>query len=90
VIKNLIAFYQTVCQESRPDPNVFLPKINPQIIKNLGNAASTGAAMVLLSKAHWQKADELGHFIDHIELSTRLDFNQYFIESIDFPEENLW
>ena len=67
-----------------------LPKINPQIIKNLGNAASTGAAMVLLSKAHWQKANKLAHFIDHIELSTRLDFNQYFIESIDFPEENLW
>jgi uncharacterized 2Fe-2S/4Fe-4S cluster protein (DUF4445 family) len=67
-----------------------LPKINPQIIKNLGNAACTGAAMVLLSKAHWQKANELGHFIDHIELSTRLDFNQYFIDSIDFPEENFW
>lgn len=67
-----------------------LPKINLQIIKNLGNATSTGATMVLLSKAHWQKANELARFIEHIELSTRLDFNQYFIENIDFPEENLW
>ena len=67
-----------------------LPWVNLEIITSLGNAASTGASMVLLSKDYWRKANELSDFIEHIELSTRLDFNQYFIEHMDFPEENLW
>ena len=34
-------------------------------------------------------ANKLTDFIEHVELSSRLDFNQHFIEQIDFPEENL-
>lgn len=67
-----------------------IPRVRPGIVQSLGNAASTGASMVLLSKAHWQKANDLAHSIEHIELSTRLDFNDYFVESLNFPEENLW
>jgi uncharacterized 2Fe-2S/4Fe-4S cluster protein (DUF4445 family) len=67
-----------------------IPRVRPGIIQSLGNAASTGASMVLLSKAYWQMANELAHSIEHIELSTRIDFNDYFIESLNFPEENLW
>ena len=60
-----------------------------EIIRSLGNAASLGASMALLSKNHWQKAKDIADFIEHIELSSRPDFNQYFIEHIDFPRENL-
>ena len=67
-----------------------IPRVRPGIVQSLGNAASTGASMVLLSKAYWQKANDLAHSIEHIELSTRLDFNDYFVESLNFPEENLW
>jgi uncharacterized 2Fe-2S/4Fe-4S cluster protein (DUF4445 family) len=67
-----------------------IPRVRPGIIQSLGNAASTGASMVLLSKAYWQMANELAHSIEHIELSTRVDFNDYFIESLNFPEKNLW
>jgi uncharacterized 2Fe-2S/4Fe-4S cluster protein (DUF4445 family) len=67
-----------------------IPRVRPGIVQSLGNAASTGASMVLLSKAYWQMANELAHSIEHIELSTRLDFNQYFLESLNFPEENVW
>ncbi len=67
-----------------------IPRVRPDIVQSLGNAASTGASMVLLSKAYWQKANDLAHSIEHIELSTRLDFNEYFVESLNFPEENLW
>ena len=63
--------------------------INPEIIASIGNAASTGASMVLLSRDYWQMANELNDFIEHIELSSRLDFNDYFVEHMDFPEENL-
>jgi uncharacterized 2Fe-2S/4Fe-4S cluster protein (DUF4445 family) len=66
-----------------------LPRVNPEIVTSLGNAASTGAAMVLLSKDYWQKANSLARSIEHIELSSRLDFNRYFVEHMDFPKENL-
>jgi len=66
-----------------------IPRLNPEIITSLGNAASTGASMVLLSKDYWQMANKLTDFIEHIELSSRLDFNQYFIEQMDFPKDNL-
>ena len=67
-----------------------IPRVDPAIIKSLGNAASTGASMVLLAKSYWQKASELAQFIEHIELSHRSDFNQYFVEHIDFPKDNIW
>ncbi|MFC2002438.1 ASKHA domain-containing protein [Chloroflexota bacterium] len=67
-----------------------IPRTNPEIIRSLGNAASTGASMVLLAKSYWQTAAELVQFIEHVELSYRSDFNQYFIEHMDFPKENLW
>jgi len=64
-----------------------IPSVNQEIIKSLGNAASTGASMVLLSKDYWDKANEIADFIEHIELSSRLDFNQYFVEQMDFPRK---
>jgi uncharacterized 2Fe-2S/4Fe-4S cluster protein (DUF4445 family) len=67
-----------------------LPGIDPRIIKSLGNAASSGASMVLLSKKHWRMAEELVGFIEHIELSYRHDFNEYFIEHMDFPRKDAW
>jgi len=67
-----------------------IPRLDLEIVTSLGNAASTGASVVLLSKGYWRMANELADFIEHIELSSRLDFNQHFIEQIDFPEENLW
>ena len=64
-----------------------IPGFDPDLITSLGNAASTGASMVLLSKNYWQMANQLSNSIEHIELSTRLDFNHYFIQHMDFPEE---
>ncbi|MFC2027155.1 ASKHA domain-containing protein [Chloroflexota bacterium] len=65
------------------------PKIDTEKIVSLGNAASTGASMVLLSKFYWQMANELIDFIEHVELSSRMDFNEYYIENMDFPKEEL-
>ena len=66
-----------------------IPGVNPEIIQSLGNAASTGASMALLSKRHWQAAADLAGFVENVELSYRSDFNQYFIEEMDFPEDNV-
>lgn len=67
-----------------------LPGINVKLIRSLGNAASLGASMVLLSKKHWQMAKDVVDFMEHVELSYRHDFNQYFVQHMDFPEENIW
>jgi len=67
-----------------------IPRVNPEIIKSLGNAASTGASMVLLSRPYWEAANEIAGFIEHVELSTRRDFSEAFVEEMDFPVENLW
>jgi uncharacterized 2Fe-2S/4Fe-4S cluster protein (DUF4445 family) len=67
-----------------------IPMVSRDIIASLGNAATTGASMVLLSKDYWKTANELVEFIEHVELSSRLDFNTYFIEHMDFPRKNVW
>ncbi|NQT71502.1 MAG: DUF4445 domain-containing protein [Chloroflexi bacterium] len=64
-----------------------IPRIDTDKITSLGNAASTGASMALLSKFYWQMANELIDFIEHIELSSRLDFNEYYVEHMDFTRE---
>jgi uncharacterized 2Fe-2S/4Fe-4S cluster protein (DUF4445 family) len=67
-----------------------IPMVSGDIVASLGNAATTGASMVLLNKDYWHTANELVEFIEHVELSSRLDFNHYFIEHMDFPRENVW
>ncbi len=63
-----------------------VPVVDAATLSSLGNAASTGASMVLLSKHQWQMANKLVHFLEHVELSSRMDFNEHFVEQIDFPE----
>ncbi|MFC2000158.1 ASKHA domain-containing protein [Chloroflexota bacterium] len=66
-----------------------VPDVNPKIISSLGNAASTGASMALLSRDYWQMANELRDFVEYIDLSSHMDFNQHFAERMDFPQENV-
>jgi len=67
-----------------------IPTVDVETIKSLGNAASTGASMVLLSKSYWQKTIKLPRSISYIELSTRPEFTNHFIDNLDFPDTNLW
>ncbi|MFU8796643.1 MAG: ASKHA domain-containing protein, partial [Dehalococcoidia bacterium] len=67
-----------------------IPGVSPEIVKSLGNAASTGASLVLLVKQYWHTAAELVRLIEHIELSWRFDFNQYFIEHMSFAQIDGW
>jgi uncharacterized 2Fe-2S/4Fe-4S cluster protein (DUF4445 family) len=64
-----------------------LPQIEPERIISLGNAASAGATMVLLSRPYWDKAKTLVDTIEHIELSTRQDFSKHFVANLRFPEK---
>ena len=66
-----------------------LPMMDPERIISIGNAASAGAAMVLLSRSHWRKAQSLADSIEHVELSTRPDFPERFIANMCFPDERI-
>lgn len=65
-----------------------MPRVDADIVQSLGNAASTGAAMVLMVRQYWQTAADLVRFIEHVELSWRADFNQYFVEHMGFPGDH--
>ena len=67
-----------------------LPEVNPEKIISLGNAASTGANMILLSKRYWERSSEIAAALEHIELSGHADFFDQFIEEMNFPTENFW
>lgn len=67
-----------------------IPRIDPEKIVPLGNAASTGAKMVLLSRQYWDRSAEIAQFIEHVELSTHPNLFEYFVQEMNFPTENLW
>jgi uncharacterized 2Fe-2S/4Fe-4S cluster protein (DUF4445 family) len=67
-----------------------IPSIAPERIVSLGNAASAGARLALLSKSHWRESTDIARRIEHIELSIQPDFEAYFIDAMDFPTDNLW
>ena len=67
-----------------------IPRLDPDKITPLGNAASTGAKMALLSTHCWKRSSEIAQSVEHLELSSHPDFSRYFIEEMNFPSENLW
>jgi uncharacterized 2Fe-2S/4Fe-4S cluster protein (DUF4445 family)/DNA-binding response OmpR family regulator len=67
-----------------------LPRVNPEKIISLGNAALTGANMILLSKRYWERSAEIAADLEHLELSGHADFFDSFIEEMNFPTENMW
>lgn len=67
-----------------------IPTVDSEKVKSIGNAASTGASMVLLSKSYWRKAIDLSRSISYVELSTHPKFTDHFIANLDFPDTNLW
>jgi len=63
-----------------------LPDIPTEKIKFIGNAAGTGAKMVLLAKELRQEACEISKNTEYIELAVRTDFQRVFTDSMFFPE----
>jgi uncharacterized 2Fe-2S/4Fe-4S cluster protein (DUF4445 family) len=53
-------------------------------VKSIGNSAGTGARMYLLSSSARLQIEELVDKTKYIELSTRADFQDNFIGSMDF------
>lgn len=64
-----------------------LPPVAPEKIVSVGNAAGAGAKLALLSAELRQEAGELARRVTHVELSTRQDFQEYFMNALGFKVE---
>ncbi|SHN84891.1 ASKHA domain-containing protein [Desulfitobacterium chlororespirans] len=60
------------------------PDVPLEKIQAIGNAAGDGAKMILLSKEERKKAAVLAEHAEHLELSTRSDFQEEFIDALSF------
>lgn len=62
-----------------------VPPVPVERIRAVGNAASEGAKMALLSFREREVAFELPAFVEYLELSGAADFNDRFIANLAFP-----
>ncbi len=62
-----------------------VPPVPVERIKAVGNAASEGAKMALLSFRERELAFEIPSAVEYVELSGALDFNERFIRNLAFP-----
>jgi uncharacterized 2Fe-2S/4Fe-4S cluster protein (DUF4445 family) len=63
-----------------------VPPVAVERIKAVGNTASEGAKMALMSFREREIAFELPGVIEYVELSGAADFNDMFIANLGFPE----
>ena len=64
-----------------------VPSLPEGRIRAVGNAAMVGAQMCLLSLDARAEAEALARRIEHVELPTRSDFQDLFMEAMQFPDE---
>lgn len=62
------------------------PNIPIEKIFNIGNAAADGAIRCLLSKTELSESDSIAKSIESIELSVKSEFNDIWLNCLDFPE----
>jgi len=63
-----------------------VPPVDVDRIIAVGNSAGEGAKIALLSYRERQVAFELPSRVEYVELSARPDFNDAFVEELNFPE----
>jgi len=54
-------------------------------VRYVGNAASLGAQLCLLSEAERARADTIASRIEHVSLAAHPDFEQIFVDAMNFP-----
>jgi uncharacterized 2Fe-2S/4Fe-4S cluster protein (DUF4445 family) len=63
-----------------------LPQLPVQRFSQVGNAAGTGARMVLVSESQRQRAETLGQRIQYIELGGNPNFQRWFSNCLKLPK----
>jgi uncharacterized 2Fe-2S/4Fe-4S cluster protein (DUF4445 family) len=64
-----------------------LPELQVERITYMGNAAAIGAQMALLSEFERLRAFDLARKIEHVALAARPDFQDIFVEGMNFSGE---
>jgi uncharacterized 2Fe-2S/4Fe-4S cluster protein (DUF4445 family) len=62
-----------------------IPPLPASRVRYVGNAASLGAQMCLLSEAERATAGRIATQVEHVSLATHPDFEQIFVDSMNFP-----
>jgi uncharacterized 2Fe-2S/4Fe-4S cluster protein (DUF4445 family) len=62
-----------------------IPALPAGTIRYVGNAASLGAQLCLVSEAERSRAEGIARSIEHISLAAHPDFQDIFVESMNFP-----
>jgi uncharacterized 2Fe-2S/4Fe-4S cluster protein (DUF4445 family) len=62
-----------------------IPALPPARVRYVGNAASLGAQMCLLSEAERATAARVATQVEHVSLATHPDFEQIFVDCMNFP-----
>jgi uncharacterized 2Fe-2S/4Fe-4S cluster protein (DUF4445 family) len=62
-----------------------IPDLPRERIRYVGNAAALGAQLCLLSEAERGRATEIAGRIEHVSLAAHPDFEQLFVDAMNFP-----
>ena len=62
-----------------------IPTLPGDRVRYVGNAASLGAQLCLLSEAERARAAEIAGRIEHVSLAAHPDFEQIFVDCMNFP-----
>jgi uncharacterized 2Fe-2S/4Fe-4S cluster protein (DUF4445 family) len=67
-----------------------VPPVPLNIVTGVGNAASTGATMALVSSKSRKMCEEISNRVEYIELAAHPRFQPVFMESLRFPRVSSW
>jgi uncharacterized 2Fe-2S/4Fe-4S cluster protein (DUF4445 family) len=62
-----------------------IPPLPQEKIRYVGNAASLGAQLCLISEGERARAETIARSIEHVSLAAHPDFQEIFVECMNFP-----
>jgi uncharacterized 2Fe-2S/4Fe-4S cluster protein (DUF4445 family) len=62
-----------------------IPPLPVEKVRYVGNAASLGAQLCLVSETERRLAESIARRIEHVSLAAHPDFQEIFVESMNFP-----
>src|SRR5438128_3992021 len=62
-----------------------IPPLPTEKIRYVGNAASLGAQLCLVSETERQRAESVAASIEHVSLAAHPDFERIFVDAMNFP-----
>jgi uncharacterized 2Fe-2S/4Fe-4S cluster protein (DUF4445 family) len=62
-----------------------IPALSPARIRYVGNAAALGAQLALVSEPERRRAEAIARRIEHVSLAAHPDFQDVFVDCMNFP-----